>query len=71
MIENGQPDGGYLLIYGGLELPFQIEYRARKTLAITVHPDQRLEIVAPEGCDSDHVLRRIEKRQAWILKQWR
>src|SRR5262249_7069985 len=37
----------------------------------TVHPDQRLEIVAPKGCNPDHILRRVEKRQAWILKQWR
>ena len=71
MIENGQPDGGYLLNYGGLQVPFQIEYRDRKSLAITVHPDQRLEIVAPEGCDPDRVLKRIERRQGWILKQWR
>lgn len=71
MIENGQPGGGYLLSYGGLEVPFQIEYRERKSLAITVHPDQRLEIVAPKGADLDRVLKRIEKRQPWILKQWR
>ena len=71
MIENGQPDGGYLLIYGGLLLPFEIEYRERKTLKITVHPDQRLEIEAPKGSDLDRVLKRIERRQSWILKQWR
>lgn len=71
MIESGRTDEGYLLVYGGLELPFRIEYRERKTLAITVHPDQRLEVVAPRGCELDRVLRRIEKRQAWILKQWR
>jgi predicted metal-dependent hydrolase len=71
MIENGQPDGRYLLNYGGLQVPFQIEYRERKSLAITIYPDQRLEIVAPRGADLDRVLKRIEKRQAWILKQWR
>ena len=71
MIESGQSDGAYLLNYGGLRVPFQIEYRERKNLAITVHPDQRLEIVAPEGCDPERVLERIERRQAWILKQWR
>jgi predicted metal-dependent hydrolase len=71
MIENGQPDGAYLLNYGGLHIPFQIEYRERKSLAITVHPDQRLEIVAPTGCDTDRLLKRIERRQGWILKQWR
>src|SRR5438445_673729 len=71
MIENGQPGGGFLLNYGGLRVPFQIEFRERKHLAITVHPDQRLEIVAPKGCQIDRVLRRVEKRQGWIMKQWR
>ncbi len=71
MIEGDQAEGGYLLNYGDLQVPFEIEYRARKTLAITVHPDQRLEIVAPEGSDEERVLERIEKRQSWILKQWR
>ena len=71
MIENGQPEGGYLLSYGGLQVPFQIDYRERKSLAITVHPDQWLEIVAPRGCDPELVLKRIERRQSWILKQWR
>ncbi|HWB12781.1 MAG TPA: SprT family zinc-dependent metalloprotease [Gemmataceae bacterium] len=71
MIENGQPSGGYLLSFGSLQLPFQIEYRNRRSLAITVHPDQRLEIVAPRGADLDRLLKRIEKRQAWILSQWR
>ena len=49
MIQNSQPDGGYVLCYGGKRIPFRIEYRKRKKLAITVHPDMRLEVVAPEG----------------------
>jgi predicted metal-dependent hydrolase len=71
MIENRQSDGGFLLSYGGLQLSFEIEYRERKKLAITVHPDQRLEIVAPVGAGIDQILKRIERRQSWILKQWR
>jgi predicted metal-dependent hydrolase len=71
MIENSQPHGGFLLNFGGLQLPFQIEYRERKSLEITVQPDQRLEIIAPKGSDPGHVLKRVEKRQGWILKQWR
>ena len=27
MIENGQPDGSYLLHYGGLAIPFHVQYR--------------------------------------------
>jgi predicted metal-dependent hydrolase len=71
MIKHGAADGEYFLHYGSLQVPFQIEFRNRKSLAITVHPDQRLEIVAPKGCDPDLLLKRIERRQCWILKQWR
>jgi hypothetical protein len=53
MIETSQPDGGYVLNFDGKRIPFRVEYRQRKTLAITVHPDLRLEIVAPEGTTSE------------------
>jgi predicted metal-dependent hydrolase len=70
MIKNSQPDGGYVLCLGARLIPFQIEYRDRKSLAISVHPDLRLEVVAPLGRTSAQVLPRIEKRSAWILRQW-
>lgn len=71
MIENGQPDGSYLLKHGGLAIPFQVHFRERKQLAITVHPEMKLEIVAPQGTSVDQVLVRIEKRASWIVRQWR
>jgi predicted metal-dependent hydrolase len=71
MIENGQPDGSYVLMHGGKRIPFHVEYRKRKKLAITVHPDLRLEVVAPAGKMSEQVLSRVEKRAGWILRQWR
>lgn len=71
MIVNSQLDGGFILRFDGKRIPFSIEYRKRKKLAITVHPDLRLEVVAPIGSDSQKVLSRVEKRTRWILKQWR
>jgi predicted metal-dependent hydrolase len=71
MIENSQPEGRYVLSIGGKRIPFRIEYRKRKKLAITVHPEPRLEVLAPEGVSREQVLPRIEKRAAWILRQWR
>lgn len=71
MIENGQVDGSYILCYGGSRIPFRVEYRKRKKLAITVHPDMRLEVTAPEGSVAEQVLQRVEKRARWILRQWR
>lgn len=71
MIENGQPGDGFLLRYDGLTIPFRIEYRRRKHLAITVRPEMLLEVTAPEGSGQDAVLARVEKRAAWIARQWR
>jgi len=71
MIENSQLGGGYVLHHGGERIPFQIEYRPRKTLAISVHPDSRLEVLAPKGIASAAVLPRVERRAGWIVRQLR
>jgi predicted metal-dependent hydrolase len=71
MIENGHPDGGYVLHYGGQRIPFRIEYRPRKYLAISVLPDLRVEVVAPAGTALDAILLRVEKRAGWIARQLR
>lgn len=71
MIQNGQPDGGYFLCFGGKRIPFRIEYRKRKKLAITVHPDMRLCVIAPESSKEEQILQRVEKRAGWIMRQWR
>lgn len=68
MIENGQPDGSYLLRYVGLVIPFQLQFRQRKQLAITVHPEMKLVVVAPQGAPLDQVLARIEKQASWIVR---
>jgi predicted metal-dependent hydrolase len=71
VIENGLPGGGYLLRYGGLAIPFQVEHRDRKDLAISVYPELRLEVVAPRSASDEHVLARVQKRAGWIVRQWR
>jgi predicted metal-dependent hydrolase len=71
MIENGQPDGGFLLLHGDKQIPFTVEFRKRAKLAITVHPDMRVQIAAPTGSDMDAVLARVENRAGWISKQLR
>ena len=71
MIEHGQPDGGYILSVGERQVPFRIDYRDRKSLLITVHPNLRLEVVAPKGSTQEQVLPRVQKRASWILRQLR
>lgn len=71
MIEIGQTDGGFVLHYGRQRIPFRIQYRPRKHLAISVLPDLRVEVVAPAGAALDAILPRVEKRAGWIARQLR
>ena len=43
----------------------------RKTLAITVHPDLRVEAIAPLAADDSAILARVQARARWILRQRR
>lgn len=71
MIENGRPQGSFLLRYSGLAIPFRVQFRERKNLAITVRPEMTLEVFAPNGAALDQVLGKVEKRAKWIVRQWR
>ncbi len=71
MMENGRPKDGYVLMHGGLEIPFRIDYSERSRLTIHVHPEMKLEVLAPAGRPCDAVLDRVEARAPWIVKQWR
>lgn len=66
--QNGD---GYELRYGELTIPFRIETGPRKRLSITVFPEGRLRILAPEDTTTEAVLARIDRRAKWIAKQWR
>lgn len=63
--------GGYLLCYDSLQIPFQVEFGNRKTLTIHVHPELSLEVLAPTGRNIDRVVKRVDARANWIVKQWR
>lgn len=71
MIENGKVRGGYLLKYGGYEIPFCINRDERSKLTINVFPDMRVEVLAPSSKSLDAILARVDRRAKWIVKQWR
>lgn len=71
MIENGQTGVGYLLKYGGCEIPFQVQQKDRSKLTINVYPDLTVEVLAPATKTMDQILARVERRASWIVKQWR
>ena len=61
----------FLLHHGPFQIPFNIDFCERRQLTIHVHPEQRLEVLAPHGRSVDKVLDKVEKRATWIAKQWK
>ena len=51
--------------------PAQLKRTSRRTLAISVLPDGILELVAPELASIEEIIKRVEKRSAWIQTQRR
>jgi predicted metal-dependent hydrolase len=54
--------------YGKRKIHVRLIERNRKTLAITVKPDETVEIYMPAGADSARVLRRAGKKAKWMAK---
>jgi len=57
--------------FGRKQIEYQLRYASRKTLAIDVHPDLSVVVTAPIGSTDESVVKKIEKRAAWIIKQQR
>ena len=57
--------------YGTTPIPYTIIWRQRKTLAIEVHPDASVWVIAPENASMEAIQQKVEKRAAWIFKQQR
>ena len=53
------------------EGPATLRRTTRKTLAISVHPDGSLELIAPIDAAEQDILQKVEKRRKWILNQRR
>lgn len=57
--------------YGSERIDFLLRRRLRKTLAITVHPDLRVEVIAPLDAGESAILTKVQARARWILRQRR
>ncbi|ELR72579.1 Putative metal-dependent hydrolase [Fulvivirga imtechensis AK7] len=55
--------------YGNTLLEFSVSRSARKTLAIEVHPDQSVQVIAPPSADLEDIKQKVLKRGSWIVKQ--
>lgn len=59
----------YLTRSGGRRVPVHLLRSDRRTLAISVYPDLRVEAVAPEDSDEERVREKLTRRLPWILRQ--
>jgi predicted metal-dependent hydrolase len=55
--------------YGSKELSFFLKRRERLTLAIHVHPDMSVEVVAPPNSDLEKIYAKVRNRARWITRQ--
>lgn len=63
--------GTYSIQYGETTIAYDLDYGPRKTLAISVEPNLRVSVVAPEDSDLDTIAALVRKRAPWILRQQR
>jgi len=56
--------------YGTQKIDFRLDRRAVRSLAITVHADGKVRVVAPLHAADEQVILRVKKRSRWIVKQW-
>lgn len=57
--------------YGKRRILYELQYSARKTLAIDVHPDLSVVVTAPRDASSKAILEKLNKRASWIVQQQR
>ncbi|MCY6485026.1 SprT family zinc-dependent metalloprotease [Clostridium aestuarii] len=55
--------------YGEKEIEFQVKYKKRKTLKISIKPNLAVEVSAPLRTKDEVIKEIILKRATWILKQ--
>jgi predicted metal-dependent hydrolase len=67
MSDNGVQQ--HRIRYGRSIIPFELEFRRRKTLEISVYPDTTVKVKAPVERDVDEVIDKVKKRGSWILEQ--
>jgi predicted metal-dependent hydrolase len=59
----------YELHYGSKRIAYSLEFGKRKTMSITVTPDMKVLVKAPEGTPQERIDEKLGHRARWILKQ--
>jgi predicted metal-dependent hydrolase len=57
------------ICFGATTIAYELSFRPRRDLAISVHPDLRVSVVSPIGADPRRVDAKVAARAPWILRQ--
>ncbi|MBW4430338.1 MAG: M48 family metallopeptidase [Pelatocladus maniniholoensis HA4357-MV3] len=55
--------------YGDAVIAFEVNFSERKTLDISVHPNQQVTVKAPVDALLEEIDRRVKNHARWIIKQ--
>lgn len=55
--------------YGKQTIDFDLHHATRKTMAIHVHPDMRVEVIAPATAELENIYQKVRKRAKWVRTQ--
>lgn len=55
--------------YGKQTIDFDLRHATRKTMAIHVHPDMRVEVIAPKAAELENIYQKVRKRAKWVRTQ--
>lgn len=55
--------------YGSHDIEYTLRFAERRTLAIRVHPDARVEVTAPHEATMEKIERVLRSKARWILRQ--
>jgi hypothetical protein len=55
--------------FGSRSIDFNLEYKERKSLGIRVHPDTKVEVLAPLSTQKNAIIEKVKSKAPWILKQ--
>lgn len=61
----------YSICYGENNIPYEMSFSQRKSLAISVHPDSSVLVKAPLGTAPEDIEIRVKKKARWIKRQIR
>lgn len=59
----------HAVAFGQKTIRFSLEHKPRKALRISVMPDLSVGVSAPHGFSIEKVLRKVQRRASWIVRQ--